>query len=113
MGPERVHPRADAHLEIRYQSARDFVTAYAKKISGGGLFIQTATPLPLNQAVHLRFTLPGMAQPFELRGLVVWTNPFASQAAFPTGMGLKFLALDPQQRTITEDFVRVTVADSH
>ena len=75
MGPERIHPRTDVNLEIRYQSARDFVMAYATRISGGGLFIRTATPLALNQTVHLRFTLPGVAQPFELRGLVVSTNP--------------------------------------
>ena len=109
----RGGPRADVQLEVQFRSAEAFVAAYAKKISGGGLFIQTATPLALNQLVSLRFTLPGMAEPFELRGLVVWTNPFASQAAFPTGMGIKFLNLEPQQRTIIEDFVRVSLADSH
>lgn len=113
MGAERVHPRADVHLEVRYQSAQDFVTAYAKKIGGGGLFIQTAKPLALNQEVHLRFTLPGVAMPIELRGLVVWANPFASLAAFPTGMGIKFLDLDPQQKTIIDDFVRAKLAESH
>ena len=113
MGVERVHPRADVHLEVRYQTAQDFVTAYAKKIGGGGLFIQTAKPLALNQEVHLRFTLPGVATPFELRGLVVWANPFASLTAFPTGMGIKFLDLDPQQKTMLDDFVRAKLAESH
>ena len=113
MGPERIHPRAEVHLEVRYQSAQDFVAAYAKKISGGGLFIQTAKPLALNQEVHLRFTLPGVAKPFELQGLVVSTNPFASQGAFPTGMGIKFLELDPQQKTLLDDFVRAKLAEPH
>ena len=108
----RGGPRADVNLEVQFRSAEDFVAAYAKKISGGGLFIQTATPLALNQAVHLRFTLPGMAEPFELKGLVVWTNPFASQAAFPTGMGIKFLELEPHQRTIIDDFVRTQLAEA-
>jgi len=112
MGPERIHPRAEVNLEVRYQSARDFVRAYARKISGGGLFIQTAKPLGLNQELHLRFTLPGVAQPFELRGLVVSTNPFASRAAFPTGMGIKFLELDPQQKTLIDAFVRAQLAES-
>ena len=48
--------------------------------------------------------------PFELKGLVVWTNPFASRAAFPTGMGIKFLDLAPQQKTILDDFVRAKLA---
>ena len=113
MGAEkRVHPRADVDLEVRYRSAHDFVAAYAKNISGGGIFIQTTKPLALNQEVHLRFTLPGVEKPFELQGLVVWTNPFASQAAFPTGMGIKFLDLNPQQKAIIDDFVQAKLAES-
>jgi uncharacterized protein (TIGR02266 family) len=112
MREERAHPRADVHLEVRCESAQDFVTAYAKKIGGGGLFIRTAKPFCLNQEMHLRFTLPGVAAPFDVRGLVVWTNPFASLAAFPTGMGIKFLNLDPHQKTIIDDFVRTKLAEA-
>ncbi len=109
----RAGPRVDVHLEVRYHSAQGFVAAYATKLNGGGLFIATPTPLAVNQDVLLQFRLPGVAEPLELQGLVVCSNPFASQTAFPTGMGIKFLGLEPELRTILEDFVRRTLAEAH
>jgi uncharacterized protein (TIGR02266 family) len=111
MGAERrVDPRADVNLEVRYRSAHDFMVAYAKNISGGGICIRTAKPLPLNSEVQLRFSLPGIPDVFEIKGLVVWTNPYASQTAFPTGMGIKFLELGPDEKKTIDDFVQSQLA---
>ena len=113
MGAERrVDPRADVDLEVRYRSARDFVAAYARNISGGGICIRTANPLPLNSPVQLRFYLPGIPDLFEVKGLVVWTNPYGSQTAFPTGMGIKFLELGPDEKKTIDEFVRTQLAGS-
>jgi len=113
MGAERrVHPRADVNLEVHYRTAHEFMVAYAKNISGGGICIRTAKPLPLNSEVQLRFHLPGVPSPFEVKGLVVWTNPFAGQTAFPTGMGIKFLELGPNEKQILDEFVRSQLAGS-
>jgi len=113
MGAEhRADPRAEVNLEIRYRSAHEFLTAYAKNISGGGIFIRTVKPLPLNSEVQLRFGLPSTPQPFAIKGLVVWTNPYANRTAFPTGMGIKFLELDPDEKEIIEGFVRAELAKS-
>ena len=113
MGAERrVDPRADVDLEVRYRSAQEFMVAYAKNISGGGICIRTAKPLPLNSQVQLRFTLPGMPDLFEVKGLVVWTNPYGSQTAFPTGMGIKFLELGPNEKKTIDEFVQSQLAGS-
>ncbi len=113
MGAERrADPRADVNLEVRYRSAQDFMLAYAKNISGGGICIRTAKPLPLNSEVQVRFSLPGIPTPFEIKGLVVWTNPYASQTAFPTGMGIKFLELGPDEKKTIDEFVRSQLAGS-
>jgi uncharacterized protein (TIGR02266 family) len=109
---ERADPRAEVDLEVRYSSADEFLTAYAKNISGGGVFIRTVNPLPLNGEAQIRFSLPGIPHPFAVKGLVVWTNPYASRTAFPTGMGIKFVELDPDEKEIIDGFVRAELARS-
>ena len=79
----RRDPRVAVDLEVRYRSAQEFKAAYAKNISGGGIFIRTQQPLPLNREVQLRFTLPSISRPFAVHGLVVWTNPHPSRSSFP------------------------------
>jgi len=106
MEERRAEPRVPVELEVHYRSAQEFLTAYTVNISGGGIFIKTREPLPLNQVVHLRFTLPGIAHVFNLHGLVVWTNPQPSRSSFPSGMGIKFMNLDPEGKKLIAGFVK-------
>lgn len=106
MEEKRADPRAPVELEVHYRSAQEFLTAYTVNISGGGIFIKTTEPLPLNQVVHLRFTLPGIARVFDLHGLVVWTNPQPSRSSFPSGMGIKFMNLDAESKKLIAGFVK-------
>ena len=106
MEERRADPRVPVELEVHYRSAQEFLTAYTVNISGGGIFIKTREPLPLNQVVHLRFTLPGIAHVFNLHGLVVWTNPQPSRSSFPSGMGIKFMNLDPEGKKLIAGFVK-------
>lgn len=105
--PERrADPRVDVDLEVHYRTAQEFMAAYLRNISGGGLFIRSQQPLPLNREVQVRFTLPGIPRPFTVRGLVVWTTPFPSRSSFPSGMGIKFLNLDPEDGKLIAGFVK-------
>ena len=110
MEERRADPRAPVELEVHYRSAQEFLTAYTVNISGGGIFIKTREPLPLNQAVHLRFTLPGIARVFNLHGLVVWTNPQPSRSSFPSGMGVKFMNLDAEGNILIAGFVKAKLS---
>ena len=103
---QRADPRVNVNLEVQYRSAQEFTAAYAKNISGGGIFIRTQQPLPLNREVQLRFSLPSVPKPFVIQGLVVWTNPHPSRSSFPPGMGIKFMDLDPTVKTIIDGFVQ-------
>lgn len=103
---QRADPRVDVDLEVQYRTAQEFNAAYTKNISGGGIFIKTQQALPLNQEIHLRFTLPGISRILEVRGLVVWTNPYPSRSSFPPGMGIKFMDLDPEAKKIIAGFVK-------
>jgi type IV pilus assembly protein PilZ len=106
MQDRRVDPRAPVELEVHYRSAQEFLSAYTVNVSGGGIYIKTKEPLPLNQVVHLRFTLPGIGRVFNLQGLVVWTNPHPSRSSFPSGMGIKFMNLDPEGKKLIAGFVK-------
>jgi type IV pilus assembly protein PilZ len=106
MGEEnRKDPRAEVRIEIQYHTGQEFLAAYTKNISGGGVFIRTSQPLPLNQAVALRFTLPGINRQFEIGGLVVWANS-SPRSAFPAGMGVKFMEITPADSSAVAAFVK-------
>ena len=105
MPEQRDEPRAEVEVEVSYRSVQEFLSAYSWNISGGGIFIRTQQPLPLNRGAHLRFTLPGIDRTFMVHGLVVWTNPHPSRSSFPSGMGIKFMDLDPAAKKILADFV--------
>ena len=106
MQDRREEPRADVEVEVRYRTAQEFLSAYSRNISGGGIFVRTAQPLPLNQGIRLRFTLPGISHQFDVSGIVVWSNPGSNNGSLPTGMGIKLVDLDPQSRDLLAAFVK-------
>ncbi len=106
MPERREGPRTEIEAEVHYRTAQEFLAAYSRNISGGGIFIKTQQPLPLNQTILLRFTLPGISHPFEVRGVVVWANPVSARSAFPAGMGIKFLNIDAKDQQLIADFIK-------
>jgi Tfp pilus assembly protein PilZ len=46
----------------------------------------------VNQNLTLRFHLPGIVEPFHVKGQVIWSNPKPGKS-YPQGMGVKFLDL--------------------
>ncbi len=107
MHDRREDPRTEVEVEVDYRTAQEFLSAYARNISGGGIFIRTQRPLSLNENVRVRFTLPGIAQRFESSGIVVWSNPVSRQSFLPSGMGIKLVDLDPDSRRLIAEYVKV------
>jgi type IV pilus assembly protein PilZ len=110
MEERRKDSRADVEVEVRYRTAQEFVAAYSRNISGGGLFVRTTQPEELNQKLLLRFTLPGVDQRFEVRGIVVWSNA-SPRSSFPAGMGIKFLEMTPEDTKCIAEFVQRAEVD--
>ncbi len=106
MTERREDPRVEVDIEVRYRTAQEFLSAYSRNISGGGIFVRTAQPLPLNRGVHLRFTLPGIPHRFDVSGIVVWSNPGAAKSSLPSGMGIKLINLDTQSKQLIAEFVK-------
>jgi type IV pilus assembly protein PilZ len=109
MAERRQEDRANVEVEVNYRTAQEFLAAYSRNISGGGIFIRTAQPQPLNQSVMLRFTLPGIAHRFEINGIIVWVNT-SSRSSFPVGMGVKFMSMPPKDAELIADFIKKAMA---
>jgi uncharacterized protein (TIGR02266 family) len=109
MAEQRNEVRAEVEIEIHYRTAQEFLAAYSKNISGGGIFVRTPQPQALNQAVLVRFTLPGLPNRFEFRGIVVWNNT-STRGSFPTGMGIKFLDISSKDAETLADFAAKAAA---
>jgi Tfp pilus assembly protein PilZ len=69
-----------------------------------GIFVMCDRPAPLDMKIKLVLQFPGIENPIELQGEVVWTNIHGpSDALTPRGMGVKFLSLDQEAvRLLTE-----------
>ncbi|MDP1756554.1 MAG: PilZ domain-containing protein, partial [Pseudohongiella sp.] len=68
-------------------------------IGGGGLFIESTTPLPVGTKLAMDFSLP--EQPSEwiqAKGVVAWVCPKADQYTFSPGMGVRFTDIQPEAR---------------
>jgi type IV pilus assembly protein PilZ len=91
---KRNHPRAPIELKVEYKKLNTFFADYTKNISKGGTFIRTDRPLPVGTEFIFKLALPKRAQPFELRGQVIWTNQ-TTEVQRPEvpemGMGIRFI----------------------
>jgi len=73
-------------------------------ISGGGLFIETQTDVPVGTLINMQFKLPdGPVAVIVCSGEVTWLNrkPNPMKAHYPNGLGVKFVGLsDPIQKAV-------------
>lgn len=91
-------PRAALALQVTYRApdVRERVTV-TRDVGAGGMFIETATPLPRGKEIEVEFALPD--PPFDrvrAKGRVAWTQAAAERLVFPPGMGLQFTEITPE-----------------
>jgi type IV pilus assembly protein PilZ len=102
-GPQRA-PRLQHELMVAYRAPGNpvFSTHWAVNLSGGGMFINTSSPLPVESPVDLVLSLPDAAAPLELSGRVARVTGTESP---PAGMGIEFVDVDDDKRSRIERFV--------
>ncbi|MFC1591616.1 TIGR02266 family protein [Thermodesulfobacteriota bacterium] len=101
----RKTPRIETNIEIMFKEKGSFIKAYMINVSNGGVFIKTENPLPLEAPVHLKMNLPGENEYMDIRGMVVWSNPKGTNNAFPNGMGIQFVTVQPDDKAKIQEFV--------
>ena len=101
---DRRLPRLPIKLEVEYRTAGAFLVSYSVNLSKGGIFIETASPLPVGSQLSLMFEVPG-AGALEVSGLVAWVRQ-GSFDGLPDGMGIQFDNLDERYGSVIDGLVR-------
>src|SRR5215475_8821617 len=84
----RIDPRYDRQLEIEVLFEGKKQISQTRNISLGGLYLVSATPLPIGTTVQLRFQLPTQPEPVEVSGDVRWV--VKQGAGDQSGIGIRF-----------------------
>jgi len=103
----RSHPRAP--LAIKVQCATDDGKRFDSLtggIGGGGLFIESSTPLAPGTELTVEFALPDRPhQKFATRAKVAWTRSKPERYLLFPGMGVQFTHIDPEAQARLIDLV--------
>ena len=104
----RQFERVLVDLEVDYKGEDTFLFAYITDISAMGIFVRTNAPEPPGTRLNLRFSPPGMREPFEFEGVVIWINPYrpGDRENLNPGMGIQFVDLAPGQREQLTELVK-------
>jgi uncharacterized protein (TIGR02266 family) len=115
---DRRHERVPfSGLEVEFRTPGAFLVAYSTNLSKGGMFVETASPLPIGSEVTLRFTIPGEST-MEVHGVVAWVQAWAAGDK-PQGMGIRFEQLDERHGAVIDRIVagftglRVVILSTH
>ncbi len=87
----RTDPRHDRRVPVELSATGRTRTATTKNLSLGGMFVETAEPVPARTPVALTFKIPTLPEPITVSGEVCWalTQPDSSGR----GMGIRFSGL--------------------
>ena len=108
MADARKDKRTLLSLKIRYKSAtlEDFIERYSTDISRGGVFIKAKKPLAVGTLLKFEFMLQDQSTLIHGVGRVAWRrDPEEADSTNPPGMGLKFIKMDPESRSVVQQVV--------
>ena len=105
----RLSPRAPVTVRVDYATVDAMFSEFSRNINEGGLFIESETPLPLDEQVQLHFRLPGIDDPFKVSGRVAWVREAGGDG--PAGMGVEFENLDGGARLRIDEIVQALRVD--
>ncbi len=96
---ERISFKTEVSLEFERFSG--FIAEYSENISTGGMFIKTESPKSKGTVFSFEFRLKPDVCLIQGWGEVVWARgPEQATATQPPGMGIKFIDLDEESRTV-------------
>src|SRR6516162_1055231 len=101
---EPRRPRAERHrvrFRLVYDDGASFNAGTVRDVSKGGLFLETALPLPVGTEVRLTpLESEAGGQLFEVRAKVARSIPYDDNLPLdqPAGMGLQFVGLSESEQ---------------
>jgi uncharacterized protein (TIGR02266 family) len=106
----RSEPRISLAFRVRYNTPEgQRFESRAGGIGGGGMFIESHTPLPVGTKLVMEFSLPEKPEEWLLtKGVVAWVCPKADQYTFSPGMGVQFTEVTQEIRDRILELVKST-----
>ena len=99
-------PRYRVDIRVDEQTSSMFTAGRVTHISRGGLFMETAAPLPIQAKIDLALQLPDIRTVLNVHGRVVWTYDVRrSNSQIMTGTGIKFEDMTPEQHKLLESYL--------
>jgi uncharacterized protein (TIGR02266 family) len=106
---ERAVRRFRARLRVRYCARSRELADYSIDLSTGGLFLETAHPLPVETPLDLEFILPETGTIIQCKARVAWVNysKLPSKSHLPAGMGVQFLDLTLNDMNAIRNYIEI------
>jgi uncharacterized protein (TIGR02266 family) len=104
----RSEPRISFAFRVRYNSPEGpRFESRAGGIGGGGLFIESQSPLPVGTRLAMEFSFPEKSDEWmPAKGTVAWICPKADQYTFSPGMGVRFTEIAEDVRDRIHELVK-------
>ncbi len=97
----REHQRVELVAEITATSEANFFAGFTENISEGGVFVSTLAPPDVGETIDVTIAIEG-EEPLRLQGVVRWIR---EDETGPTGCGVQWVDLDPEQRRRLQELV--------
>ncbi len=98
----QAHPRVPVQFDVEFTEAGKTRHATCRNLSRGGMFIETKDPPRPESEILLRFELLDSPDTLSIPAQVVWVEIWPGVI---TGMGVKFLALNPSEAALIDTVV--------
>ena len=104
----RLEPRISLAFCVRYNSPDGpRFESRAGGIGGGGLFIESQSPLPVGTRLAMEFSFLEKSEEWmPAKGTVAWICPKADQYTFSPGMGVRFTEIAEDVRDRIHELVK-------
>ncbi len=103
---DRNDHRVPIQLLVDYKSGGNFLFDFCRDLGTGGVFIETAKPLPTGSLIDLTFTIPDSKETLRTSGKVIWSqDAVAGRANVNVGMGVQFSTFSDTQRKTLDQFI--------
>lgn len=108
-GENRRYPRAAVRHKVTYLRLDEFIHAYTRNLSQGGMFVEAGIPYDLGTVLELELSVPTLKDPLVIRARVIWLITDEDAARNPdeieTGMGVEFVHASDEDRRRVESTV--------
>ena len=108
---DRKNLRAPIAARISCKDGTHYRTYITLNIGEGGMFVESDRPLPVGEIIEPDLLLPGLVDPLPLKGKVVYSVE-EEREKHPQGMGIKFVDIDPETKTILSNYIQSYLSDS-